>query len=1130
MGEYIDLLSKLQKDYQRLEDLRTSNIKEHERTFNSSEHVRLLILQQEQAILRKVEEEQCELERQLTALQEANQISLQEGISKIDQKQEQILLLCSKLQTLINSGGKHIGAREIRDEIAKIFPKEKSFNITLKKPQFAPRLQQGLKLGKIVSEERSIQFSFSSLCQGGEMRSPSITGEQKCSSVQKCRVKTGNTTLSEILDINSTFPWQNLDCDSISQSYALVGDPSRAQDDFFQDSMEDQVNWKGSDGERLSEEGMLPLKSSGNKISLRVSDCQTVPSPNTESYSTIGSKAPGSEGCGRCRSSEKVNISASWLDGGCVPHTSPEVLEKLEVLEQRNIAVPLTVRASWIKRDPSTNRATDIPGPVSSQCPDVQISGQSGPDRNYQTPKSLAEDSTSSSVTFNDNFHIQRDQQPISTLSSVTKNKPEPALGSQTMTSPANAHEDSTTQVHPTASVPNTDLHNPFSQLRNSHCTVTHRNKANQSNPTDHQDCLGGDSTSSSSPLETSSPFDCESIFRVTAAFISDEDSECSTFTEQSSVTNTKALKQTEEKDPELCLAEAICASHMPSAWQGSNLLKMSCWTSMDSISKASAKQGSGRIAARGTGTLTIKKRFKKNEFSKSCLDLSANNSQAPVIPELRMFSDPEEDKLERLSQRTSSPSESLDSSDTFLINSPRGIDERKKITIGASKAESPSKSVQCQPKGRYRSHFTKTDGCEAHKRGSSQTRIAKGRSSEPNTTLRASLSSGSFPNSEERPSLTGHHRMSRVYSSVSAGQKSRFQSRVVTRKPQPPFQGNRKILTSKISPSNYSRSLSLACSGASAEVGGWMVASGHCPTESPRSSLGATKARSKSEANLSFQVQRGALFFKNELVGQFGRYGCGRADLNLPYGIHTTPQGAMYVVDYGNKRLQAMNRKGDVTQQVGLERGAYFDVAVNNQGLLALTSIPNKSVDVYSRHGKLLSVITENFQNPRGITANICGQFLITDTKRGTISVLTLDPRTAQRIDNNVVSGFNKPYFISTNCSEHVAVSERGFDGGCCVKVLDRDLQVLGVLGSTKSSLTIELSNPWGICIDDQGNVLVVDWGRRHTIILFPPQGPACTVVEDGLRSPRGLGLVQDGHIAVVDSMHNCIKVFRYR
>lgn len=40
-------------------------------------------------------------------------------------------------------------------------------------------------------------------------------------------------------------------------------------------------------------------------------------------------------------------------------------------------------------------------------------------------------------------------------------------------------------------------------------------------------------------------------------------------------------------------------------------------------------------------------------------------------------------------------------------------------------------------------------------------------------------------------------------------------------------------------------------------------------------------------------------------LIRQFGKHGSGRADLTLPSGIHATPQGQLFIVDCGNARVQ---------------------------------------------------------------------------------------------------------------------------------------------------------------------------------------------------------------------------------
>ena len=40
-------------------------------------------------------------------------------------------------------------------------------------------------------------------------------------------------------------------------------------------------------------------------------------------------------------------------------------------------------------------------------------------------------------------------------------------------------------------------------------------------------------------------------------------------------------------------------------------------------------------------------------------------------------------------------------------------------------------------------------------------------------------------------------------------------------------------------------------------------------------------------------------------LIGQFGKQGSGRSDLTLPSGVHSTPQGQVFIVDCGNARVQ---------------------------------------------------------------------------------------------------------------------------------------------------------------------------------------------------------------------------------
>ncbi|KAM8977773.1 uncharacterized protein RCH25_049605 [Pelodytes ibericus] len=280
-----------------------------------------------------------------------------------------------------------------------------------------------------------------------------------------------------------------------------------------------------------------------------------------------------------------------------------------------------------------------------------------------------------------------------------------------------------------------------------------------------------------------------------------------------------------------------------------------------------------------------------------------------------------------------------------------------------------------------------------------------------------------------------------------------------------------------------------------------------------------------KSELNvIDFPLEGGAPY---RLIKQFGKLGSGRSELKLPHGIHATATGLLYVVDYGNRRLQVMDVRGKILQHIVLKAKSYFDVAVNSQGLIALTNSTNRTVEVYNKHGRFLHAISKNWGAPRGITANHQDDFIMADMRLGSIWTLTLDSSTGCHKECTVVPGFNKPYLIDSNRQGLLAISERGIDGGCCVKIIGEDWKLLTVVGIKDSP---SLLNPRGVCIDNEGGVLVADWGQEHSIIYYSPTKAARFIVKEGLRCPRGLALWQDRLLLVADSMNNCIKVFQYQ
>ncbi|XP_041127575.1 uncharacterized protein LOC121327555 [Polyodon spathula] len=522
-------------------------------------------------------------------------------------------------------------------------------------------------------------------------------------------------------------------------------------------------------------------------------------------------------------------------------------------------------------------------------------------------------------------------------------------------------------------------------------------------------------------------------------------------------------------------------------------------------------------------GTQTTQAGIWDNPISQSCLDLSPNCRPPQICPE---------DPLDRLGEtgRTPSPADSIDSSYTFIVNSPRdhNISPRSvgrglhlsKSTVDLSRGGPPL--IEASGEGRGRKREVRGESREDSRLGKVLRRHVP---STPPPSSRGA--NGAQPGWASKHSTVPALQSKNLPPTYNVHCTPRLVSRSISMSSIeiPAAQSKQesiRLRTSQLVSEQQSR---LGVGGKGGRVG-------------------LAKPRIKEEE--CDLVEQGDREGKGHLIRQFGKLGSGRAEFSLPSGVHTTPQGQLYLVDCGNARLQVTDRRGNVLQQVyaqgneGVTRRNrrcrnYFDVAVNGKGLIALSCAAERALLIFSRHGRQLQAFGgggDEFEAPRGVTVNNRDEFLVVDTRRGTLTSLRLEPTSGRRLERTVVPGFSKPYLVGTCLyTGLVAVSERGSETGgeACVKVLGPDWNIIRVLG-LNPSLGPVLSCPWGVCINREGDVLVADWGKEHRVLLYPTQGKGWTIVREGLSSPRGLTLLPEGHLVVVDSMHNCIKIFQYK
>jgi predicted membrane-bound mannosyltransferase/DNA-binding beta-propeller fold protein YncE len=218
----------------------------------------------------------------------------------------------------------------------------------------------------------------------------------------------------------------------------------------------------------------------------------------------------------------------------------------------------------------------------------------------------------------------------------------------------------------------------------------------------------------------------------------------------------------------------------------------------------------------------------------------------------------------------------------------------------------------------------------------------------------------------------------------------------------------------------------------------------------------------------------------------------------NEPWGIAVGPDGAIYVADTWNNRIQKFSPEGEFIRAWGTfgqgETPESFwgprAVAVDAQSRVFVSDTGNKRVVVFDSDGIALSVIKLDFNEPVGLAAGQDGLLYIADTWNQQIVVV-------EEVAENIFSlayswaidGWygeslnNKPY-LSVSADGRVFVSDpEGY------RILEFDpagefIQTWGTFGAEANTFTL----PTGIAAGTDGGVWVSDTGANHLMYFQVP------------------------------------------
>lgn len=269
--------------------------------------------------------------------------------------------------------------------------------------------------------------------------------------------------------------------------------------------------------------------------------------------------------------------------------------------------------------------------------------------------------------------------------------------------------------------------------------------------------------------------------------------------------------------------------------------------------------------------------------------------------------------------------------------------------------------------------------------------------------------------------------------------------------------------------------------------------------------------------------------FRQNELLFKIANpYG---DSSNGPSGIHCSPDGTIYIVSDSWPRVHVLKQSGQVFKSVhcvqnqGGIKEPFLpeDITLTRSGMVAVTDMVGGSIRIFNPHsnfsGEWISI--GKIDCPKGIGVDPSGKLLVADYTAGEVHIFAID-HAFRLLSTQTITGLRGPRYVCSTCDEKIVVSEECGD----VKVYGRNLQLMYSL-SVKHCRPF--GNPAGICVDNEGNIMVVDEQKRN-VMLYPKIGYPICIVSEGLKKPTTLACLTNGQVFVVDTGDNCIKVFKYR
>jgi DNA-binding beta-propeller fold protein YncE len=231
------------------------------------------------------------------------------------------------------------------------------------------------------------------------------------------------------------------------------------------------------------------------------------------------------------------------------------------------------------------------------------------------------------------------------------------------------------------------------------------------------------------------------------------------------------------------------------------------------------------------------------------------------------------------------------------------------------------------------------------------------------------------------------------------------------------------------------------------------------------------------------------------ELLSQWGSQGAQDGEFNFAQeGMPDTPlgdlavdvEGNVYVVDYGNNRVQKFDKDGQLLTKWGTQGSAegQFDspgfIAVNSQGEVFVSELGNARVQKFDASGAFLAQLQDlkaegEWAIPAGIAIDSRDNVYVIVQGPNHILMYSNSDNFIKKLDitqDALIDPIYQPAGIAVDEQNNIFVAD--YHGGM-VRRIDARGQLLARFPSSDAEYA-QLLNPWDVSKDDLGNVYVTD------------------------------------------------------